>query len=130
MYKGVIESQNYPMPYSNGTSETVKTTTGNVLKFTFKDFDVNPSDSFYLIDLVDGVLCSNSGADPPCTGTITSTTNEVLVDFAGFGGTPPNTARGFKITWKAIPDPTLRSLDLDYDYLDYDLEALEEEYSE
>merc|ERR1712002_867376 len=75
-------------------------------------------------------FCSNAGGDPPCTVTITTDKNEVEVDFAGFGGTPPNTARGFKITWKAIPDPTLRSLDLDYDYLDYDLEALEEEYSE
>merc|ERR1712002_624221 len=133
MYKGVIESQNYPMPYgSNGTSETVKTTTGHVLQFTFKDFDVNPSDGFNIEDSTGTkVFCSNvGGGDPPCTGTITTNTNEVTVGFGGFLGTPPNTARGFKITWKAIPDPTLRSLDLDYDYLDYDLEALEEEYSE
>jgi len=127
MYKGVIESENYPMPYpSNSTSKTVETTPGNVLKFTFKDFDVNPSDGFEIEDSDATVLCSDSA----CTGTITSATNKADVKFTGFGGTPPNTARGFKITWKAIPDPTLRSLDLDYDYLDYDLEALEEEYSE
>merc|ERR1712002_1294432 len=47
MYKGIIESENYPSPYSNATlSETVKTTTGHVLKFTIKDFDVSPSDFF------------------------------------------------------------------------------------
>jgi len=135
MYKGVIESDNYPSPYSNATvSETVKTTTGHVLQFTFKDFDINsyPSEYFEIKDMGNGnTLCSNRGSThPACTGTVTSTANEAFVSFNGFGGTPPNTARGFKIIWKAIPDPTLRSLDLDNDYLDYDLEALEEEYSE
>jgi len=133
MYKGVIESQNYPMPYgSNSTSKTVKTTTGHVLQFTIKDFDVSPSDSFFQIkDSGGSTICSTAGgANPVCTGTLTTTTNEASVTHTGFQGTPPNTDRGFMIVWKAIPDPTLRSLDLDNDYLDYDLEALEEEYSE
>jgi len=134
LYKGVIESENYPMPYSNATlSETVNTTTGHVIKFTFRDFDVGPTDQFAIKDGDGTWLCNTLTVplpSPPCTGTITSKTNVAQVAFAGFQGTPPNTASGFKITWKAIKDPTLRSLDLDYDYLDYDLEALEEEYSE
>jgi len=135
LYKGVIQSENYPLPYSNNTMiKILNVTAGHVIKFTIRDFDVSPNDQFAIGD-GDGpsptVLCSNyAGGSPPCTGTVTTVTNVATVAFQGFTGTPPNTARGFKITWKVVKDPTLRSLDLDYDYLDYDLEALEEEYSE
>ena len=101
MYKGIIESENYPSPYSNATlSETVKTTTGHVLKFTIKDFDVSPSDSFQIKDSGGSTICSTAGgANPVCTGTLTTTTNEASVTFSGFTGTPPNTAHGFKFVW-------------------------------
>jgi len=132
LYKGVIQSENYPLPYSNNTMiKILNVTAGHIIKFTIRDLDLSPNDQFVIGDDDGSNICSNYiGGSPPCTGTVTSKTNVAAVAFQGFTGTPPNTARGFKITWKVVKDPTLRSLDLDYDYLDYDLEALEEEYSE
>jgi len=130
MYKGVITSENYPLPYSTGSiMKTLKTGTGYIFKLTITEYDLASGDSLTLENGDLTILCALV-ATPCSTGTFTSTTNEVKIRWYGFGGTPPNTAKGWAITWIAVKDPTLRSLDLDNDYLNYDLEALEEEYSE
>jgi len=145
-YKGVFESENYPLPYnssytlySNGRTH-VTVPAGFVIKFTIQAFDV--PEEFYLEykdttgSTMDHCQSANGMAGfsvPKCAvgDTYTTTSNTGGPNWEGYQGHPtPNTATGFRIIWQAIPDPTLRSLDLDYDYLDYDLEALEEEYSQ
>jgi len=138
-YKGVVTSDNYPQPYQiNRTalpSQYVYPPTGYVLKLKIKSFDVNPGDDFTLWG--NSAFCQSAGHSlydpglPDCAAGQVYTTPSFFsaeFDFKGYQGTGKNTATGYQIVWTAVKDPSMRSLD--DDYLDYDLEALEAEYSD
>jgi len=143
-YKGVVMSDYHPQPYQinrtaigpGATSYRVYAPTGYVLKLKIKSFDVNPGDDFSLWGPT--AFCKSAGnsqtfasGTPDCAAgqEYTTSLDQAIFNFEGYQGTAgTNTATGYKIVWTAVKDPSLRSLD--DDYLDYDLEALEAEYSD